>query len=246
MFRYQILIEYDGSKYSGWQSQKNSKSIQSEIQKVISKITKENILIYGSGRTDAGVHAINQSAHFDTKKKIINLFKFISSINHFLIPKKVSIKKIINKNKKFHARYSAKKREYKYIVLNRNFPSVLYENKAWHIRSKLDLASMKKAAKKLIGKHNFNAFRSSNCNAKSPIRTINNIKIIKNEDRIIFLFQSQAFLKNQVRSMVGCLKLIGEKKWKIHNLVKVINSKNRNFCAPPAPAQGLYLSKVFY
>ena len=105
---------------------------------------------------------------------------------------------------------------------------------------------MKKAAKKLIGKHNFNAFRSSNCNAKSPIRTINNIKIIKNEDRIIFLFQSQAFLKNQVRSMVGCLKLIGEKKWKIHNLVKVINSKNRNFCAPPAPAQGLYLSKVFY
>ena len=94
MFRYQILIEYDGSKYSGWQSQKNSKSIQSEIQKVISKITKENILIYGSGRTDAGVHAINQSAHFDTKKKIINLFKFISSINHFLIPKKVSIKKL--------------------------------------------------------------------------------------------------------------------------------------------------------
>tara|TARA_Y100000591_G_scaffold235043_1_gene205791 strand:- start:1096 stop:1836 length:741 start_codon:yes stop_codon:yes gene_type:complete len=246
MFRYQIIIEYDGAKVSGWQSQKNAKSIQKETEKIFSKILKQNIKINGSGRTDAGVHSKNQSAHFDSKNLILNKFKLISSINYFLNKKNISIKKIIKKNMYFHARYSAKEREYEYIILNRDAPPILDKDKVWHLRTKLDVKLLKKAAKKLVGSHNFNAFRSSNCQAKSPIRTLKKIKITKKNEKIIFILRSKSFLKNQVRSIIGCLKYVGEKKWTIKDLENVLKSKNRSSCAPPAPAQGLYLSKIIY
>ena len=246
MFRYQIIIEYDGTDFVGWQSQINGKSIQKEIEKILSKILKEKIKVYGSGRTDSGVHATNQSAHFDIKKNILNKYKFISSVNYFLNKKNISIKKIIKRNSKFHARFSAKEREYKYIILNRNSPPALDKYKVWHIRSKLDLKVLKKASKKLIGTHNFSAFRSSNCQASSPIRTLKKIKITKKNEKISFVLNSQSFLKNQVRSIIGCLKYVSENKWKIKDLEKVLKSKNRKYCAPPAPACGLYLEKIIY
>ena len=246
MFRYQIILEYDGSNFAGWQFQKNAKSIQNEVEKVLSKILKEKIKVIGSGRTDAGVHSTNQSAHFDCKKILSDNYKFISSVNHFLNKKNISIKKINKKNINFHARFSAKEREYQYIILNRNASTVLDKNKVWHLRSKLDLQILKKASKKLIGTHNFNAFRSSNCQASSPIRTLKSIKITKKNDKIFFVLRSRSFLKNQVRSIIGCLKYVGEKKWTIKDLQKVLKSKNRKKCAPPAPADGLYLSKVIY
>ena len=246
MFRYQIIVEYDGTNHSGWQSQKNAKSIQKEIEKIFSKILKMEVNISGSGRTDAGVHSKNQSAHFDYKKLISNKYKLIASVNYFLNKKNISIKKIIRKNMTFHARYSAKEREYEYIILNRDAPPTLDKNKVWHLRSRLDVRLLKKAAKKLIGTHNFNAFRSTNCQAKSPIRTLNVIKINKKKEKIIFVLRSKSFLKNQVRSIIGCLKYVGEKKWTIKDLEKVLKSKNRNNCAPPAPAQGLYLSRIIY
>ena len=246
MFRYQIIIEYDGTNYSGWQSQKNAKSIQKEMEKILSKILKIEVNINGSGRTDAGVHSKNQSAHFDYKKLILNKYKLIASVNYFLNKKNISIKKIIRKNITFHARYSAKEREYEYIILNRDAPPILDKNKVWHLRSRLDIKLLKKAAKKLIGTHNFNAFRSSNCQAKSPIRTLKVIKITKKKEKIIFVLRSKSFLRNQVRSIIGCLKYVGEKKWTVKDLEKVLKSKNRNNCAPPAPAQGLYLSKIIY
>ena len=232
MFRYQIIIEYDGTNHSGWQSQKNAKSIQNEIETTLSKMMKKKIKIIGSGRTDAGVHSKNQSAHFDCK--------------NFLNKKNISIKKIIKKNINFHARYSAKEREYEYIILNRDSPPILDKNKVWYLRSKLDIKQMKKAAKKLIGTHNFNTFRSSNCQAKSPIRTLKKIKITRKDEKIIFILRSKSFLRNQVRSIIGCLKYVGDNKWTIKEFEKVLNSKNRNRCAPPAPAQGLYLSKIIY
>ncbi len=246
MFRYQIIIEYDGTDFVGWQSQINGKSIQKEIEKTLSKILKEKIKVYGSGRTDSGVHAINQSAHFDINNNILNKYKFISSVNYFLNKKNISIKRLIKRNSKFHARFSAKEREYKYIILNRNSPPILDKNKVWHLRSKMDIKILKKAAKKLVGTHNFNAFRASNCQSKSPVKTMKNIKIIKKNEKILFVLCSQSFLKNQVRSIIGCLKYVGEKKWTIKDLEKVLKSKNRKNCAPPAPAQGLYLSKVVY
>ena len=246
MYRYQIIIEYDGTNYVGWQSQINGKSIQNEIEKILSKILKENVRIHGSGRTDAGVHACNQSAHFDIKNNILNKYKFISSLNYFLNKKNISIKKITKRNSKFHARFSAKEREYKYIILNRSSPPALDKYKVWHIRSKLDLKVLKKASKKLIGTHNFNAFRSSNCQASSPVRTLKKIKITKKNEKISFVLNSQSFLKNQVRSIIGCLKYVSENKWDIKDLEKVLKSKNRKYCAPPAPACGLYLEKIIY
>ena len=246
MFRYQIIIEYDGSKHSGWQSQKNAKSIQKEIEKILLKILKKRVKIVGSGRTDAGVHSKNQSAHFDYTKLISNKYKFVTSVNYFLNKKNITIKKITKKNMFFHARYSAKEREYEYIILNRDAPPVLDKNKVWYLRSKLDIKLLKKAAKKLIGTHNFNAFRSANCQSKSPIRTLKTIKITKKKEKIIFILRSKSFLKNQVRSIVGCLKYVGEKKWTIKDLERVLKSKMRKKCAPPAPAQGLYLSKIIY
>ena len=139
-----------------------------------------------------------------------------------------------------------KRQEYKYIILNRNAPPVLDKNKVWHLRSKLDMNLLKKAAKKLIGTHNFNAFRSSNCQANSPVRTLKKLKITKKNEKIFFVLRSRSFLKNQVRSIVGCLKYVGEKKWDVKRLEKVLKSQNRKNCATPAPAQGLYLSKVIY
>ena len=246
MFRYQIIIEYDGTNYSGWQSQTNAKSIQKEIEIILSKILKTKVNVSGSGRTDAGVHSKNQSAHFDHKKYITNKYKFISTANFFLNKKNITIKKIVNKNTNFHARYSAKEREYEYIILNRDAPPVLDKNKAWYLRSKLDIKLLKKASKKLIGTHNFNAFRSANCQAKSPIRTLKKIKVIKKKEKIFFTLRSKSFLRNQVRSIIGCLKYVGEKKWTMRDLEKVLKSKNRSSCAPPAPAQGLYLSRIIY
>ena len=246
MFRYQVLIEYVGTKFVGWQKQKKGKSVQKEVENAISKILKEKITLVGSGRTDAGVHAAEQSAHFDCKFKINKIEKIIKSLNFFLNPKLITIIKIKNKNLNFHARYSAKERIYKYIIINRLAPPSLEKERAWHIRKKLDLNLMKKAAKKLLGTHDFSTFRASNCNAKIPTRTLNDIGIKIINQKIEIQFRSKSFLKNQVRSMVGCLKYMAEKKWDLKKFVNVFKSKRRTLCAPPAPAHGLFLEKVIY
>ena len=246
MYRYQILIEYVGTSYVGWQIQKNGNSIQKTTQLALSKILGKKIILYGSGRTDAGVHAVEQSAHFDIKNKIQNIDRTIKSLNFFLNNKMISIIKIKKKNIKFHARHSAKKRIYLYIIQNRLSPSTINKDREWHIRKKLDINLIKKGAKKLVGTHDFSTFRASNCGAKSPIRTIDKILVNKSKNQIKLKFKSKSFLKNQVRSMVGCLKYLGEKKWDLKKFKDVINNKNRKEVAPPAPACGLYLEKIIY
>ena len=246
MFRYQILIEYDGKNFVGWQIQKKGKSVQEIIQFELSRLFKNKIVVYGSGRTDKGVHAIEQSAHFDSRIKILDIKKKIKSLNFFLNPKGISILNIKKKNNKFHARYSAKERIYKYIILNRASPPSIDKSKVWHIRKKLNIRIMKEGAKKLIGRHDFSTFRGSNCYSKSPIRTIKKATIKKSKDKIIFHFRSKSFLRNQVRSMVGCLKLLGEEKWSLENFKSAFKAKNRSRCAPPALSDGLYLEKVIY
>ena len=246
MFTYQIIIEYNGTNFVGWQIQKNGLSIQEAIQKVLSKILKKKIILYGSGRTDSGVHALAQSAHFISKKRINNNFFFLNSINFFLNKKKKSILKITQKKQDFHARYSAKKRTYKYLIINRIAPLSLDENKAWHIKSILNTELMKKAAYLLEGKKDFSTYRSSSCGAESPIRTLEKVRIIKNGSRITIIFKSKSFLQQQVRSMVGCLKFVAEGKWNLKKFKATMNSKKRINCAPPAPARGLYLFKVNY
>ena len=246
MFRYQILIEYVGSSFIGWQVQTKGKTIQGLIQKQISYLLNEKITLIGSGRTDTGVHAIEQSAHFDIPEKIQNLNKFLKSINYFLNKYEIAILKIKKKNIKFHARFSAKKKIYKYIILNRPTISPIYKNRSWLIKKKLDINKMKKAIKYFSGTHNFSSMRASSCSAINPIRTITKSKIMKKGEKIIITFESKSFLQKQVRSMVGCLKFVGEKKWKPETIKSLINSKKRKLCAPPAPPDGLYLEKVFY
>ena len=246
MHRYQVLIEYVGTNFVGWQIQPKGKSIQKLIQTKLSKLIKEKILLIGSGRTDAGVHAIEQSAHFECKKEIQNLDKFLKSVNHFVNDKNVSIINIKKKNINFHARFSAKQRIYKYIIFNRLSRPSIEKERGWHIIKELDVTLMKKGAKKLLGTKDFSTFRSSNCNAKSPIRTMQSIKINSIKGRIEIQFKSQSFLQQQVRSMVGCLKYLAEKKWDLKMFDLVFKSKKRILCAPPAPAEGLFLEKVIY
>ena len=246
MYRYQLLIEYVGTDFRGWQIQKKSKTIQGIIQDSISKILKEKIILLGSGRTDTGVHAIEQSAHFDSKNKIIQTDRFLKSINHFLNKEEVTILKIRKRSNNFHARFSAKMRIYKYIIINRLSGPVLDKNKGWHVMKKLDLVIMKKGATKLIGTKDFSTFRASSCRAKSPIKTMKLVKIKSLNNKIEIEFRSQSFLQKQVRSMVGCLKFLGENKWSLKKFESVIKSKKRVLCAPPAPSEGLFLSKIIY
>ena len=246
MYRYQILIEYVGSNFRGWQVQKKGKTIQGLIQKKISKLLKQKILLFGSGRTDTGVHAIGQSAHFDCKNKIYNLDKFIKSINHFLNKEEVTVLKIKKKNNNFHARFSAKMRIYRYVIINQLGKPVIENNRCWHIIKELDLELMKKGAKKLIGTNDFSTFRASSCRAKSPIKTMKLVKIRSLKNKIEIEFRSKSFLQQQVRSMVGCLKYLGEKKWSLNKFENIIRSKKRILCAPPAPPEGLYLKRIIY
>ena len=246
MHRYQVLIEYVGTNFIGWQIQPKGQSIQKLIQNRISKLLKEKIKLVSSGRTDSGVHAIEQSAHFDCKKRIENLSKFLQSINYFLNKKLISIRSIKKRNLNFHARFSAKQRIYTYIIFNRISTPSIEKNRGWHIRKKLDLKLMKQGAKKLLGRRDFSVFRSSSCNAKSPIRTMESIKIKEVKNKIQIQFKSQSFLQQQVRSMVGCLKYLAEKKWDLKKFENVFKSKKRTLCAPPAPAHGLFLERVIY
>ena len=246
MPRYQILIEYLGSNFRGWQVQNKGKTVQGLIQKKISKLLNKKIIIYGAGRLDSGVHAIEQSAHFDFNKEIENKDRFLKSINYFLRKENVSILALKKKDDNFHARFSAKTRIYTYIIINRLSEPVIEKNKSWHIIKKLNLDIMKKGAKKFEGTKDFSTFRAASCRAKSPIKTMKSVKIKTSKDIIKIEFRSQSFLQQQVRSMVGCLKYLGEKKWSLKKFDNVIKSKKRALCAPPAPPEGLFLTKIIY
>ena len=245
MQRYKITIEYDGTPFVGWQFQKNGLSIQEILQNAIFNFSKEKVVITGAGRTDSGVHALAQVAHFDLKKQI-NKKRFLPGINQHIGNKPVTVLQINKTNKNFHARFDAKKRTYQYTIINRQSPLALQKNKAWHIRKKLNVKDMKKGAKLLLGTHDFSTFRASSCGAKSPIKTIEKISIKKNKDKLILEFTSKSFLQQQVRSMVGCIKYVGEGKWKLDDFEQIFRSKKRIRCAPPAPACGLYLKNISY
>jgi len=245
MQRYKIKVEYEGTPFVGWQFQKNGQSIQEVLQKAIFNFSGEKVIVTGAGRTDSGVHALAQVAHFNLKKKIKRK-SLLPAINQNIGDKPVTVLKINKTSKKFHARFDAKKRTYQYIIINRQSPLALQKNKAWHIRKKLDVKAMKKGVKLLLGTHDFSTFRASSCGAKSPIKTMEKISVNKTKEKIILKFISKSFLQQQVRSMVGCIKYLGEGKWKLDDFKKSFKSKSRPKCAPPAPACGLYLAKIKY
>ncbi len=246
MFKYQIIIEYEGTNFRGWQIQKKGKTVQGLIQDQISILLDQKILLFGAGRLDRGVHAKGQSAHFECKKTIKKKDKFLKTINYFLNKDNIAIIDLKKRNKDFHARYSAKNRIYNYVINNRLSIPVLEKDRSWHVIRQLNVGLMKKGAKKLIGTKDFSTFRASSCRAKSPIKTMKSVKIKFSKNKIQIEFQSQSYLQKQVRSMVGCLKYLGEKKWSLQKFENALNSKRRSLCAPPAPPEGLYLMRIVY
>jgi len=246
MFNYLVKIEYEGTNFVGWQSQKNGKSIQDSIEKALKKVLRTRIRIIGAGRTDKGVHAYSQAANFRCQKKIDNKEIFLDSINFFLKKKLISILDIKKQKEDFHARYNAKLRTYEYLIINRQGTLSINRNRAWHIKKEIDVNLMKKGANLLEGTHDFSTFRAASCSAKSPIRKIYSIKISKVNKIIKIRISSKSFLQNQVRSMVGCLKYLSTYKWSLNDFKKAFKSKKRSKCAPPAPASGLYLVDIKY
>lgn len=238
-----ITMQYDGSKYCGWQKQPDSLGIQGTIEQAIYEITKENVKIIGSGRTDAGVHALGQVANFKINS-LIPVQKIPNALNAKL-PKDISIVKSEEVDEEFHSRYNAKGKRYRYLIYNSEYRSPLYKNISYHVKYDIDFEKMCEEAKELIGTHDFYGFMSSGSSVKDTVRTIYDVSLKKQEDLIIFEVEGNGFLYNMVRIIVGTLVDIGRGRIK-EGMCEVINAKSRTKCGHTAPAHGLFLKKVDY
>ena len=245
MIRYKIIIEYDGTNYVGWQKQDNGPSIQEAIESAIFKQSGEKIELFGAGRTDAGVHALSQVAHFDIEKNFSE-DSIRDGLNKHLRPQPIAILHAEKVNQTFHARFSAKQRHYSYTIVNRRSPLTIEKNFAWIVHKKLDTVLMRNASKLFLGNHDFNAFRSINCQSKSSVKTIDFFDVTLENNKIIFRVKARSFLHSQVRIMVGTLVYVGEKKFGIEDVKQIIRDSDRNKAGPTAPSQGLCLVEVTY
>jgi len=245
MPRYKFTIEYDGSAYHGWQYQVGLPTIQGQIENAILQITQEVIRLQVSGRTEAGVHALSQVAHADITKTL-DPFRFTYGLNHFLKDNGISILNTEIVEDTFHARFSTKAREYVYKIINRRSPLTIYLNYAYHIPLPLNVPAMNEAASFLIGQHDFTTFRASECQALSPIKTLDQAEFIQTGEIIEFHTKSRSFLHHQVRNMVGTLCLVGLGKWAPSDVYTALLAKNRKAGGPTAPPDGLYLKKIIY
>jgi tRNA pseudouridine38-40 synthase len=254
MTRYKLIIEYDGKNFCGWQKQKNMVTVQGTIEESLYKFFGKTISIYGAGRTDTGVHASGQVAHFDMEQDKMEdsktkLGKLTMGLNFYLSRQcnnEISIVNTIKVNNEFHARFSAKGRKYKYTILNRRTASPLFKDKTWRVPLPLNLELMKESSKYLIGKHDFSAFRSIDCQAKSPIKTIDNI-IIKNNNELVEIYvEAKSFLMNQVRIIAGTLVDVGLLKKTGEDVLRALEYQNKNYSGPTAPPNALILEKVNY
>ena len=245
MTNIKLTIEYHGLPYSGWQSQKNEKTVQDEIQKAIFKFSGEKKIIQGAGRTDAGVHALAQCANF-TMEKEFSEYQILHGINFHLGNEKIKITQVEKVEDDFNARFTAKLKTYHYQIYNSISPSVLQDEVSVHIRQPLNLVAMKGAIQYFVGKHDFSSFRAKGCQAKTPIRSINQTTIEQVEKKIIFIFQAQSFLYQQIRIMVGSLLEVGLNNQKPSWIRELLNQKNRSLAGPTMPSKGLLLKDIQY
>ncbi len=245
MPKYKIIIEYDGSNFVGWQKQENGNSIQESIEKAITKITSEKVNVFGAGRTDSGVHAKGQVAHFVTSNDISSDI-IRDALNQHLRNFSISILSAEKVKEDFHARFSAIHRHYQYILINRRPPLTFKKKYAWSVYKELEIDKMKIAANYFIGKYDFNSFRSIDCQSSSSIKTIKLCKVNQINEEIIFDISAKSFLHSQVRIMVGTLVEVGKGKTKPDEIKEILESKDRSRAGPTAPAHGLYLIKVDY
>ncbi len=245
MRKLKILIEYEGTRYYGWQLQPNQVSIQEVLESKLHKITREKIRVIGSGRTDSGVHAEGQVAHFQTTSTM-KLQEFLKALNS-LLPADIVVKKVEEAKPDFHAQISATRKTYRYTILNRDYPSALQGRMAHYIATPtLDVTAMRKAARCLVGSHDFKSFQGSGCTAKTTMREIYRLSVVKKDDFIRITVDGSGFLKYMVRNIVGTLIEIGWGNWPPEQMKAILKSKNRRLAGPTAPSRGLCLVKVVY
>jgi len=253
--RYKITIEYDGTNYNGWQRQNGNNSIQGAIEQALKQLSCEDIEVCGCGRTDAGVHAMGQVAHFDMQKELpihtiisgTNFYLRMQHLSRFSVQKQdISILDCSIVDNTFHARFSAKQRYYRYLILNQKQPSALECDRMWYVYKELDLDSMITATQYLRGFRDWSCFRASSCQAGSPIKTIDNAQLRREENKIIFEINAKSFLHHMVRNIVGTLVDVGTHKTTLDDFQRIIDSKDRTKAGMTAPAHGLYFVKAVY
>ena len=245
MTRYKIVVEYDGSDFVGWQRQANGPSVQEALENAIHGFCGERVLVEGAGRTDAGVHALGQAAHFDLQKDT-TADTVMAAVNFHLKPAPVAVLSAEAVPGDFHARFSATRRAYLYRIANRRAPLALERGRAWFVPQPLDAAAMHAAAQLLVGHHDFTSFRASECQAKSPVKTLDVLSVTRRGEDIEVRAEARSFLHHQVRNFVGSLKLVGEGRWSAEDLRRVLEARDRAAAGPTAPAAGLYLTAVGY
>ena len=243
MKRFFITVEYDGTNLVGWQKQQAGESVQGHLEKAAMALTGRDVLVQGSGRTDAGVHAMGQVAHLDVPEKFDEK-AILQGLNAKLETKQVKVLEARHVSDEMHARFSATKRSYIYRILNRKVGSALHREFMWHVPYPLDIEMMQQGANHLIGVHDFTSFRASACQAKSPIRSIDSIEIIKQGDVIELQASAISFLHNQIRNITGTLVQVGRGKWHPDMVLRALEAKDRAKAGPAAPPHGLYLSKI--
>jgi tRNA pseudouridine38-40 synthase len=243
--RYRITIEYKGDCFYGWQRQKLTPTVQAEIEDALFVITREKVTVNGAGRTDTGVHALAQTAHFDVTADL-HYDHTMLGINYFLKGKGAVVTSIARVSSNFHARFSALSRRYHYFILNRRPASVIQYPNAWHIMKPLDHEAMHEAAQLLVGHHDFSAFRDSECQAKSPFRTLDVFDISRDGDLICAHLKSRAFLHHQVRIMMGTLKWVGDGRIKPAAVLDILTTRERRFAGQTAPPHGLFFLGADY
>jgi tRNA pseudouridine38-40 synthase len=245
MPRYKLTIEYDGTGLVGWQRQKNGLSVQEILETAALKFCGTAVTVHGAGRTDAGVHALAQSAHLDLPRaapeEVIR-----NALNQHVKPAAVAVLAVELVGDSFDARRSAKARRYLYRILNRRPLPALERGRVWHVGPPLDEAAMQAAAQLLIGRHDFTSFRDSLCQAKSPVKTLDALDVIRVGEEIRIAAQARSFLHRQVRNMVGTLKLVGAGKWRVAHVAEALAARDRRAGGPTAPPGGLYLVEVVY
>jgi tRNA pseudouridine38-40 synthase len=245
MPRFKLTIEYDGTPFVGWQIQDNGLSVAGAITEAFAKFAGETPKVSGAGRTDAGVHALGQVAHVDLAKDW-DTDTIRDALNSHLRPSPIAILNAELVAPDFDARFSARARHYLYRIVNRRADLALDRDRVWRIVRPLDAATMHEAAQRLVGHHDFTTFRSTECQAKSPVKTLDRLDVSRDGDEIRIETSARSFLHNQVRSMVGSLVQVGEGKWSADDLAKALDAKSRAACGPVAPAAGLYLVRVDY
>ena len=245
MTRYAIIIEYDGAPYMGWQRQSHGPSVQQAIETAIYGITQREVMVQSAGRTDAGVHALSMSAHFDLETKLMP-FRLMEGINAKLRPQPIAILSCVVVDDEWHARFSCIGRRYMYKITNRRAPLTLDKGQSWQVSRPLDASAMHEAAQVLVGQHDFTTFRSAHCQAQSPVKTLDRISVSRYGEEIEVEVEARSFLHHQVRSMVGSLALVGEGKWNTRQLQKSLEAKNRNALGHNAPPDGLYFVEAIY